>query len=77
MVKLSFLSLPGQNPLVLTISMQPLHFTFCTNLSPVFYRKGKRWDKGAEAFRVNTIKAQSSHISATNSYDSAVLIFLQ
>ena len=52
MVKLSFLSLPGQNPLVLTISMQPLHFTFCTILSPVFYRKGKRWDKGAEAVSV-------------------------
>ena len=52
MVKLSFLSLSGQNPLVLTISMQPLHFTFCTILFPVFYRKGKRWDRGAEVFSV-------------------------
>ena len=51
-MKLSFSSLPGQNPLVLTISMKPLHITFGTILPPVFYKKGKRWDEGTEAFSV-------------------------
>lgn len=39
MMKLSFLSLPGQNPLVLTISMKPLHITFGTILAPVLITK--------------------------------------
>ena len=42
MVKLSFLSLPGQNPLVLTISMQPLHFTFFTiHISGILQKRKK------------------------------------
>ena len=77
MVKLSFLSLSGQNPLVLTISMQPLHLLFVQSFLRYFKEKEKGGIKAQKHLAYNTIKAQSSHISATNSYDSAVLIFLQ